>query len=40
MERMDRALYEPVLREVLNVQGEPYPIGTDDEPLPHGGKAL
>ena len=40
LERMGRALYEPVLREVLNVQGEPYLLETDDEPLPHGGKAL
>lgn len=40
LEQMRRALYEPVLREVLNVQGEPYLLETDDEPLPHGGKAL
>ena len=40
LERMRRALYEPVLREVLNVQGEPHLLETDDEPLPHGGKAL
>ena len=33
LERMGRALYEPVLREVLNVQGEPYLVETDDERL-------
>ena len=40
LERMRRALYEPVLREVLNVQGEPDLSDTDDEPLPRGGKTL
>ena len=40
LERMRRALFAPVLREVINVEGEPYLLETDDEPLPHGGKAL
>ena len=40
LERMGRALYEPVLREVLNDKGEPYLLETDDEPLQHGGEAL
>ena len=39
LERMRRALSEPVLREVLDDQGEPHLVETDDdEPLPHGGK--
>ena len=40
LERMRRALSEPVLAEVLNDKGEPYLVETDDEPLQHGGKAL
>ena len=40
LERMRRALSLPVLREVLNDNGEPDLIETDDEPLVDGGKAL
>ena len=40
LERMRRALSEPVLAEVLNDKGEPYLVETDDEPLVGGGKAL
>ena len=40
LERMRRALSEPVLAEVLNDKGEPYLVETDDEPLQHGGEAL
>ena len=39
LERMRRALSEPVLREVLNDTGDPDLIETDDEPL-QDGKAL
>ena len=40
LERMRRALSEPVLAEVLNDKGEPDLVETDDEPLQHGGEAL
>ena len=40
LERMRRALSEPVLAEVLNDKGGGDLVETDDEPLQHGGKAL
>ena len=40
LERMRRALSEPVLAEGLNDKGEPDLVETDDESLQHGGKAL
>ena len=40
LERMRRALFEPMLRESLDDEGEPYLAETDDEPLRDGGKAL
>ena len=40
LQRMRRAFSLPVLREILNDNGEPDLIYTDDEPLVDGGKAL
>ncbi len=40
LERMRRALSEPVLTEALNVKGEPYLVEIADEPLQDEGKAL